>query len=73
MVGKLNIGQGEDYAFDIRRARQVAEAGPPDPFPTPDPVDPPADPPTDPIPCDDEEKEAQPPKKKRRKKAAQNE
>jgi hypothetical protein len=27
MVGKLNIGQGEDYAFDIRAARAVAEAG----------------------------------------------
>ena len=25
MVGKLNLDLGEDYAFDIRRAREVAE------------------------------------------------
>lgn len=27
MVGKLNLDLGEDYAFDIRRAREVAEGG----------------------------------------------
>ena len=27
MVGKLDLNLGEDYAFDIRRAREVAEGG----------------------------------------------
>jgi hypothetical protein len=27
MVGKLNLDLGEDYAYDIRRAREVAEGG----------------------------------------------
>lgn len=36
MVGKLFLDLGQDYAFDIRRAREVAEGGgpplPPAPF-----------------------------------------
>jgi len=30
MVGKLNLDLGEDYAYDVRRARAVAEAAQPD-------------------------------------------